>query len=132
MMKKGVLFLALLLVVSFGGCTNDNEDLEDVLALGTWKVGYINEGDDERTSLFYGYVFTFLPNGTVTVDRPIIGQAPGTWNEHDSDRRLELDFGKSGLLEKLNDDWVVDYVEDSEVGMHEPGVPFNQLRLNQR
>ena len=131
-MKKGVLFLVLLLVVSFGGCTNDDEDIEDVLTQGTWKVGYINEGNDEDTSLFYGYVFTFLPDGTVTVDRPNIAQAPGTWNEHDDNTRLELDFGQSGLLERLNEDWFVDYVEDTEVGLHEAGKPYNQLRLDQR
>lgn len=132
-MRKSVLFLSLLLLVSFVsfvGCTPD-EDLDEVLTVGTWKVGYLNKGNDEHTSLFYGYVFTFQPNGTVTVDRPGATPATGSWNSHDRDTRLEIEFGKIGLLEKVNDDWVIDFIDDTEVGMHEPGAPFNQLRFEQ-
>ena len=62
---------------------------------------------------------------------PARRRRPGTWNSHDSDLRLEIRFGKIGLLEKVNDDWVIDFIEDDEVAMHEPGVPFNQLRFEQ-
>ena len=84
-----------------------------------------------RTSLFNGYVFTFLANGTVTVARPDLPTALGTWNEFDNDTRLDLDFADPGLLEKVDESWVIDYIYDDEVQMHELGAPFNQFHLNQ-
>lgn len=127
-MKKIVLFLALFLVASFSGCAND-DDLTDTITVGTWRVSYFIAGGDEDTSLFYGYVFTFLPDGTVSVTRPNLPVALGTWDEHDSDTRLDLEFGISGLLEKLNEDWVVDRVEDDEIFLHELGSPLNQVEF---
>jgi hypothetical protein len=128
-MKKLVVFLALLMLAPFVGCTND-DDLTDTITNGTWRVSYYIEGGDDDTSLFSGYVFTFKSDGTVSVVRPSLPVAPGTWNEHDSDLRLDLDFGKSGLLERLNEDWFVDEVNDDEIFLHEPGAPFNQVEFH--
>jgi len=125
------LFLALLLVASFGACSNNNnDDLSDTLTTGTWRVSYyINNGDDD-TSLFLGYVFTFKPDGTVSVTRPNLPVAPGTWNEHDDNLRLDLDFGAAGLLERLNEDWVVASSDDNEILLNEPGRPLNQTEFS--
>lgn len=127
-MKKSVLFLALLLMVSIGGCTRDG-DITDTITTGTWRVSYFISAGDEATALFNGYVFTFLTNGTVTVIRPDTPPVPGTWNEFDDNSRFELDFGNSGLLERLNEAWVVDEIRDEELLLHEPGAPFNQFEL---
>ena len=131
-MKRLVLFLAVLLVASFGGCTsnNNNDDLVDTITTGTWRVSYFIENNDEDTSLFHGYVFTFKTDGTVSVTRPNLPVAPGTWNEHDNDNRFELDFGQSGLLERLNEDWVVLEVDDNTVLLNEPGRPLNQCEFS--
>lgn len=129
-MKRIVLFLALLLVASFGACSNNNDDLKDTITTGTWRVSYyIDDGDDD-TSLFNGYVFRFLSDGTVTVTRPNLPVAPGTWNEHDDDLRLDLSFGAAGLLERLNEDWVVARVDDNELLLNEPGRPLNQCEFS--
>ena len=128
-MKRLVLFLALLVVTSFGGCSNNNDDLTDTITTGTWRVSYLSHEGDEDTSLFHGYVFTFRPDGTVSVTRPRLPLALGTWNEHDSNRRLELGFGQSGLLEKLNEDWVVAGVDDNTLLLNEPGRPLNQCEF---
>ena len=90
---------------------------------------YINNGDED-TSLFNGYVFTFRPEGTVSVTRPSLPVAPGTWNEHDNNVRLELDFGASGLLERLNEDWVVASTDDNVILLNEPGRPLNQCEFS--
>jgi hypothetical protein len=130
-MKKLVLFLALLLVASFGGCSNNNnDDLTDTITAGTWRVSYFTQNGDEDTSLFRGYVFTFRPDATVSVTRPSLPVALGTWDEHDSDRRLDLDFGISGLLEKLNEDWVVITVDNDVILLNEPGHPLNQCEFS--
>jgi hypothetical protein len=129
-MKKFVLSLALLLVASLCGCPNNNNDeLTATITTGTWRVSYYINNGDEDTSLFHGYVFTFIPDGTVSVARPSLPVAPGTWNEHDNDYRLELDFGQSGLLERLNEDWVVAEVNDNVVLLNEPGRPLNQCEF---
>lgn len=127
-MKKLVLLLALFLMASFSGCSND-EDLTDTITVGTWRVSYFIESGDKHTSSFNGYVFTFLTNGTVTVARPNLPLASGTWNEHDDNTRFDLDFGTSGLLEKLNEDWVVDRIENDEIFLHELGAPLNLFEL---
>jgi len=130
-MKRIVLFLALLLVASIGGCTNNNnDDLTDTITTGTWRVSYFIENGDEDTSLFFGYVFTFQLDGSVSVTRPNLPVAPGSWNEHDNDNRLELDFGVSGLLEKLNEDWVVINVDNDVILLNEPGRPLNQCEFS--
>ena len=62
--------------------------------------------------------------------RPNEPPAQGTWNEYNSETRLTLDFGgNSGLLQRMNEDWFVDYVNDDEIALHEPGAPLNQLRF---
>jgi len=128
--KKLVAFLALLLVASFGGCTNNNNDqVAETITTGTWRVSYYIHNGDEDTSLFHGYVFTFKPDGTVSVTRPSLPVAPGTWNEHDNDNRLDLDFGAAGLLERLNEDWVVASVDDNVILLNEPGRPLNQCEF---
>jgi hypothetical protein len=129
-MRKSGLFLAMLLMVSLAGCPNNDEDLTDTITQGTWRVDYIIQNNDEDTSLFSGYVFTFQTNGTVAVTRPNEPPAQGTWNEYNGETRLTLDFGgNSGLLQRLNEDWVVDYVIDDELALHEPGAPLDQLRF---
>ncbi len=130
-MKKSVLFLALLLMATVGGCAR-NGDVTDTITVGTWRVSYFITTGDEHTALFNGYVFTFQLNGTVTVVRPDIPAATGTWNEFDNNQRLEFDFGKAGLLERLNKSWVVDDIRDEELLLHEPGAPFNQLEFRRR
>lgn len=130
-MKKSLLLLALLLLVAFGGCDFHDEDITDTITTGTWRVSYFIADRDEHTALFNGYVFTFMTDGTVTVVRPDgAPPATGTWNEYDYNRRFELSFGNAGLLDKLNERWVVDDVRDNELLLHEPGAPFNQFELH--
>jgi len=129
-MKRSVLVLALLLIASLCGCpNNNNDDLTDIITTGTWRVSYYINNGDEDTSLFHGYVFSFKPDGTVSVTRPSLPVAPGTWNEHDNNTRFDLDFGAAGLLERLNEDWVVASVDDNVILLNEPGRPLNQCEF---
>jgi hypothetical protein len=128
-MKRLVLLLALLVVASFGGCSNNDEDLTDTITAGTWRVSYLSDDGDEDTSLFRGYVFTFRPDGIVAVTRPSLPLAMGTWNEYNNDRRFDLDFDQLGLLEKLDEDWVVAGVDDDAILLNEPGRPLNQCEF---
>jgi len=128
-MKKGVLFLALLLVVSIGGCTS-NKDLKDTITSGIWRVGDYFESGDDDTWRFNGYIFAFNADGTITVDKQGLARAAGTWNEFNYDTRLELDFGNTAVLERLNEDWVVDRIEGDGVFLHKFLAPGTQLRFD--
>ena len=130
-MKKIVLFLAFLLVVSIGGCSK-NEDLSATITQGTWRVDYFIADGDEDTDLFNGYVFTFMADRTVLVIRPGLPNTKGTWEESDSDTRLELNFSDTGLLRKLDETWVVNRVLDDELRMNKLYTPSTQLRFAQR
>jgi hypothetical protein len=130
-MKKFALCLSLLLFVSLGGCTSNDQDFTDTVIKGTWRVGYFISGGDEHTSLFSGYVFTFLADGTVNVTRPGAPPALGNWNEFNDNSRLDLSFADPGLLQKLDDHWVIDDIRDTEILLHEFGAPFNQFNLDQ-
>jgi hypothetical protein len=129
-MKRLVLFLAVLLVASIGGCSNNNnDDLTNTITTGTWRVSYYINNGNEDTSLFRGYVFTFRPDGTVSVTRPSLPLALGTWNEYNNDSRFDLDFDQMGLLEKLDEDWVVARVDDDAILLNEFGRPLNQCEF---
>lgn len=129
-MKKGVLFLALIFLIGlFGGCV-DNDDLKDTITSGTWRVGYYSDAGDDETWRFSGYVFTFLADGKITVTRPALASAPGTWNEYNNDARLELDFGNAGALGRLNEDWAVNRIEGDEVLLDKFLAPTKQLRFD--
>jgi hypothetical protein len=130
-MKRIVLFLALLLVVSISGCTSNNQDFTDTVTKGTWRVSYFISAGDEHTSLFKGYVFTFLADGTVNVTRPGAPPATGNWNEFNDNSRLDLSFAAPGLLQKLDEHWAIDEIHDTEILLHEYGAPFNQFNLEQ-
>jgi len=130
-MKKYASLLALLLIVSLVGCKN-NEDFTDTILNGTWRVSYYISGGDVDTSRFYGYVFTFMADGTVTVDRPGAPTATGNWNEFNNQTRLDLDFSDPGLLQKLDESWVIDNVYDDEFQLHELGAPFKQVHFTRR
>jgi len=129
-MKRLVVVLALLLVGTLGGCTSNHDDLTDIVTRGPWRVSNFIETGDEHTSLFHGYVFTFKTDGTVSVTRPGLPVAPGTWDEHNNNTRFDLDFGAAGLLEKLNEDWVVGDVTDDQLNLHEIAAPFNQVEFS--
>ena len=128
-MKRLVLFLALLVVASFAGCSNNDDDLTDTITTGTWRVSYLSDDGDEDTSLFHGYVFSFRPDGTVLVTRQGLPSALGTWNEYNNDNRFDLDFDQTGLLQKLDEDWVVASVNDDAILLNEFGRPLNQCEF---
>ena len=108
-----------------------DDDLTDTITRGTWRVDYFIENGDDHTSLFSGYVFTFLADGTVTVTRPGAPPPVGYWNEYNNGTRIELDFGGGFPLEKLTDDLGHRPIQDDELNFHELDAPSTQLRLRQ-
>jgi len=127
-MRKIAAFLALLLMFTIGGCDR-GDDFTDTITTGTWWADYYQEEGDDHTYLFAGYVFTFLDDGQVTVTRPGATPPVGYWNEYNNGTRMEFNFGAGAPLDKLNDTWVIDQIDDHEIRFHELSAPATVLRL---
>jgi len=128
-MRKLVSFLALLLIVAIGGCHHRGDDFTDTITSGTWWAeSYFEKGDD-HTYLFTGYVFTFLGDGTVTVNRPGTQPPTGYWNEYNNGTRMEFNFGSANPLGKLTDTWAIDQFHDDEIRFHQLSAPATVLWL---
>ena len=75
-----------------------------VITSGTWSVSYYFD-DDNETSDYQEYVFTFNTNNTITVVKNGITFS-GTWSFYEDDgvAIFEINFTDSELSE-LADDW---------------------------
>ena len=127
-MRKIVPFLALLLMVTIGGCDR-GDDFTDTITRGTWWADYYADQGDDETYVFAGYVFTFTGDGKVTVSRPGDPPPVGYWNEYNNGTRMEFNFGSGWPLDKLNDTWAIDQIQDDELRFHKLDAPATVLRL---
>jgi glycosyltransferase involved in cell wall biosynthesis len=97
---------------SIGVCNNSSgniDDLSTILTSGTWFVSYYFEDDDETTD-YAGYVFTFNSGGTISVLKSG-NTTSGTWSNFlDSGvQKLDLTFSDDNL-DDLEEDWrVIEY-----------------------
>lgn len=91
---------------SIDDCNSSGSSLDFVTTLtsGTWHISYYFD-DQDQTSQFSGYTFTFLANGTVT---GVNGSTTinGTWSTYmdSGTRKLVLNFS-GNTLQNLNEDW---------------------------
>lgn len=88
-----------------GSNSGSTDDFIDVLTNGTWRISYYYEGDDDETSVYNGYVFTFNTNNTITITKNS-STFTGEWSfyEEDGVDILEIDF-EDDPLDDLDDDW---------------------------
>ena len=88
-----------------GSNSGSTDDFIDVLTSGSWRISYYHEGDDDETSVYNGFVFTFNTNNTITIIRNS-STFTGTWSffEEDGVDILEIDF-EDDPLDDLDDDW---------------------------
>lgn len=104
---------------SIDDCDDDNSGgsggsgssaFTDVLTSGTWYISYYLEDDDDETSDFNGYTFTFNTNGTSTAVRNSM-TTNGTWSTFVDSGQNKLDLIFDGLaLDEIEDDWrIIEY-----------------------
>ncbi|HEX9979424.1 MAG TPA: hypothetical protein VGB50_02535 [Flavobacterium sp.] len=106
----------------------DPDELFEIIIDGTWYVSYYYHNDDE-TSDYYGYNFTFSSNGTVTAIKN--GDTyPGTWTVHEEDgaEMVDIDFDDSELGD-LDDDWRVLEYDETNVRLRQDGGGDDPDRL---
>ncbi len=125
---SAIMFIALLIV----GCSKDdssntNDDssnsadqVQEIAQNGTWRISYFFDTDEDETSNFNGYSFTFGEDGVVTA---INGNSTvtGDWSVQDDNGNSSTDddgnstddddfiiffpVPESNDFEDLNDDW---------------------------
>ncbi len=91
---------------SSGGGSGGSGNLASVLTSGTWYVSYFFDDEDE-TSDYNGYNFTFNTGGSVSVVKNGVTTS-GTWSNYmdSGQEKLELAFSNTSL-EEFEDDWKV-------------------------
>lgn len=88
-----------------GGGGSGNQTFAAVLTSGTWYISYFTEDDDNETTYFNGYNFTFNTNGTATAVKNGVATT-GTWSTYidSGDNKLELSFN-GNALDEIEEDW---------------------------
>lgn len=90
---------------SSGGGGSGSDDFTAVLTSGTWYVSYFQEDEDNETSDFNGYTFTFNSNGTSTALRSGV-TTNGTWSTFVDSGQNKLELIYDGInLDEIEDDW---------------------------
>jgi hypothetical protein len=114
----------LLLIATISSCsdddsssssnTNNPSDVINIVNNGTWRITYFYDTDEEETSSFTGYNFTFGDNNVLTASNGT-NTYTGTWSVTDSnsndDSISDLDFNilfaTPAQFEELSDDWEI-------------------------
>lgn len=123
-MKK---ILVLIAMVVFASCSSDDdsgdvytsefEQIKTILPQGEWKVSTFIDGQEDKTSAFESFVFTFDQDGTVLGKTDLFSEA-GTWtydNTSDNSEKLILNFGETDPFPEISDDWDIVSVNNSKV-----------------
>lgn len=84
-----------------------NATFSNVITNGTWYISYFFEDDDNETSDYLGYNFTFSVTGTITVVKAS-ATTNGSWSNYidSGDDILDLNFNDSNL-DELEEDWEI-------------------------
>lgn len=117
--------IALLFVLTTSSmCSNDDDNptpsnnnpaaVINIVNSGTWRISYYYDTDQEETSNYNGYTFTFAANNVLTATNGT-NTYTGTWSVTDSnsndDSISDLDFNIAFTtpvaFEELTDDWEI-------------------------
>ncbi|PWA07248.1 hypothetical protein [Flavobacterium psychrotolerans] len=88
-------------------CGNPSDmKLSDIIVVGTWHISYFLDNNEDRTTQFYGYNFTFSSDGSVTAVKGYT-TIKGSWSSLDyGTKKLKVNFAGS-MFNEFNRDWNV-------------------------
>lgn len=147
--------IVLLLSILFIGCSSDDSNsnsddntsadlIREIAVEGTWRISYFFDSDEDETSNFTGYVFTFGADGTLTAvkgttsvvgDWSIVDDSSNSSSDDDGNSSDDDDFNiffpvpDTNDFEDLNDDWdIISYsatkIELTDVSGGNGGTDF--------
>lgn len=99
---------------------NVSLDFNQLLISRPWKISYYFD-DEERTSIYNGYEFSFKSDNTVVATKSGISKF-GTWfiKSNNGEREFKIEFD-ADPLNKLEEDWEVFEFSTSELRFRDPG-----------
>ena len=112
-------------VILFANCSKDKDDnntgpVTPIVSTGGWHVSLFSERNNDETSDFSGYNFTFQPDGKLIVTKGAV-TTQGTWTENTSSNKLNIDLGTKSdsnkPLGELTDDWFIISHSDSKISL---------------
>lgn len=120
--KFSLLATLIFVITTASMCSNDDNssssnsptDVIAVVSNGSWRVSYYYDSDQDETTNFSGYNFTFASNNVLTASNGT-NNFTGTWSVTDSnsndDSINDLDFNIAFIspvqFEELTDDWEI-------------------------
>ncbi|WP_432412513.1 hypothetical protein [Rasiella sp. SM2506] len=99
---------------------NSADQVREIATNGTWRISYFFDTDQDETSDFTGYIFTFGEDGkltatkgstTITGDWSVLDDSSNSSSDDDGNSSDDDDFNiffpvsESSDFEDLNDDW---------------------------
>lgn len=113
-MKK-IFYLLTFSTILFTSCSNDDDNsaittgsVSSTLIDGSWRITYYWDNNQDETSDYNGYTFTF-GNGNVLTALRAATPTVGTWTTLTDDGKVKLVISFSSLPEliEISDDWEV-------------------------
>ena len=103
--------------------TNEFERIKIVLPQGSWKVSTLVDGNDDNTTAFESFIFTFNEDGTVVSETDLYAET-GQWSYRSTSQdgeQLILEFSNTTPFEEITDDWTIVSVTNSQVELSDDG-----------
>ena len=95
---------------AIGDCEDEGSGTEvfsEVFVNGTWKISSFIDGDEDETSEYNGYVFTFSSDGT-SIAAANATTFNGNWAYYTEDNLSKVTLSYfGGTLDELEEDWQV-------------------------
>jgi hypothetical protein len=121
-MKLTRLFWVLIVGCLAFSCDDDDDspsispsEVSETLASGNWRVSYYQDRDDNETSNFTGYTFTFTTGGVAVATKNEI-DVVGAWSTSDSSNKVKIILSFPGSpLDELSEDWEVIQRSSTEI-----------------
>jgi len=129
------LLLPVILACCLASCSKDDKNSNNGDPVtGNWRVSFFYDNDKDETSDYTGLTFSFNTNGSIHVSGQG-QQATGTWKQFSDDGlpRLEINFNTTNSdLQELNDDWVIESKNNSEIKLSDDNPDRNEQLHFQR
>lgn len=110
LISNTLLSLVLISLVTLSSCKKDDNgsssSVDQIVTTGSWRVSYFVESNEDNTSDFSGYAFSFNSNGDLVATQSGVNTT-GSWGWHDSSGKFNISIGSNKPLSDLTDDWLV-------------------------
>ena len=129
----------LALVIGLASCSKSNDDNPDPSGnnnsnsiSGDWKVTYYFDSGKDETGDYSGYAFKFNENGVLTASASTSAYS-GTWSVNDnsdddnSSSRMVIMITGNKAMDDLQDDWVIEKMNGTEIWLKDDNVTSNEL-----